>query len=407
METETKLTSKELVKQLTDEYYDNLLKAKENGKKVAWASSIIPQEFLEAMDIEVAYPENHAALIAARGGADEFLEKAEQLGYANDICSYARVNLGYANVMDSSIQDLPKPDFVISTNNICNTVIKWYENLAKIFDVPFILIDAPYNVYEETSENAIQYIKGQFEYLIEQLEIICGKPFDYERFEEVMKISVQSVRSWIKSMDYSQYVPSPLDGFNMFNYMALIVCIRGRKESIQLFDLISEEMEEMIKSGASQFKGNQKYRYMFEGIAVWPYLSHNYKTMKQHEAILVGSTYPKTWNMDYEFYDIDSMAEAYSQIPPNCSIEKQIDIRTGIMNQMKCDGAVYHMNRSCKLLDFMQYQLRTGVYNNVPKPFVVFDGDQADPKNFAKAQYETRVQALMENMENALEKGGE
>ena len=35
---------------------------------------------------------------------------------------------------------------------------------------------------------------------------------------------------------------------------------------------------------------------------------------------------------------------------------------------------------------------------NLRLPYVSFDGDQADPKNFSAAQYETRVQALSEMM---------
>ena len=32
-------------------------------------------------------------------------------------------------------------------------------------------------------------------------------------------------------------------------------------------------------------------------------------------------------------------------------------------------------------------------------PLATFDGDQADPRNFSEAQYETRVQGLAEVME--------
>jgi benzoyl-CoA reductase/2-hydroxyglutaryl-CoA dehydratase subunit BcrC/BadD/HgdB len=86
-------------------------------------------------------------------------------------------------------------------------------------------------------------------------------------------------------------------------------------------------------------------------------------------------------------------------VPRNRCLDEQIKIRSGIMKDCKCDGAVYHMNRSCKLLDLMQQGLRNGVYKNTEAPYVVFDGDQADPRSFAKAQFETRVQALAESME--------
>jgi benzoyl-CoA reductase/2-hydroxyglutaryl-CoA dehydratase subunit BcrC/BadD/HgdB len=108
-------------------------------------------------------------------------------------------------------------------------------------------------------------------------------------------------------MNYAEYI-LPLDGFNILNYMALAVCIRGRQESVDFFNLVADEMERMLKSGESQFKAEQKYRYMWEGIAVWPYLSHNYKTLKNLNAIYVGSTYPLSWNIDYEVDDIDAMA---------------------------------------------------------------------------------------------------
>ena len=33
-------------------------------------------------------------------------------------------------------------------------------------------------------------------------------------------------------------------------------------------------------------------------------------------------------------------------------------------------------------------------------PIVTFDGDQSDPRNFSEAQYDTRVQGLVEVMES-------
>ena len=39
-------------------------------------------------------------------------------------------------------------------------------------------------------------------------------------------------------------------------------------------------------------------------------------------------------------------------------------------------------------------------------PVASFDGDQADPRNFSEAQYDTRVQGLMEIMEANKEQKG-
>ena len=75
------MSIKERVQKITSDYYEGLCSAHERGKLVAWCSSVAPQEFMEAMDIEVAYPENHAAAIAAKGGALELLEAREASGW--------------------------------------------------------------------------------------------------------------------------------------------------------------------------------------------------------------------------------------------------------------------------------------------------------------------------------------
>lgn len=398
MNKETKLSSKELVQKLTEDYYNELAHARENGKIVAWASSIIPQEFMEAMDILVAYPENHAASIAAKGGAIPLLEKAEEMGYSNDICSYARINLAYASLLESDILDIPKPDFVVAMSNICNELVKWYENLAEYFQVPFILIDCPFNYDYEVSDNAIKYIKEQFKDFIKELEKICGKPFDYKKFNKVMEISRRAGKAWLAASDFSSIKPSPLNGFNMFNYMALIVCLRGREESVKLFELIAEEMKELMAKNESQFKGPQTHRILWEGIACWPFLGHNFKTLKNNEIIMTGSTYPDAWHIDYEQGDIDEMARMYSMRIDSLSLDRQIDIRTDVAKHFQCDGAIFHVNRSCKVMSCMQAYMRRQISENAGIPYAVFDGDQSDPNNFSKAQFETRIQALAETM---------
>jgi benzoyl-CoA reductase/2-hydroxyglutaryl-CoA dehydratase subunit BcrC/BadD/HgdB len=50
-------------------------------------------------------------------------------------------------------------------------------------------------------------------------------------------------------------------------------------------------------------------------------------------------------------------------------------------------------------MDFRQYEIQRRVEAATGIPSVVFDGDQTDPRAFSEAQYETRIQALVEMME--------
>ncbi len=398
--SEEKLTSRQYLNELNAKHYQDAIEGKKRGELIAWSSSIAPQEFCETMGIHVIYPENHAAAIGAKGGALPMIDYAESKGYSADICSYARISLAYKDMQDCCFENVPLPDLLIICNNICNVLVKWYENLSKELNIPLICIDVPYNTEYEVTQERVDYIKGQFQEAIRQLEEICGKPFDYERFQTVMENSNKAANAWNRAMKYTQHVPSPLNGFNIFNYMSMMVCNRGREESAKLYNMIADELEELAQNGKSQFPVEEKFRIMWEGIACWPYLSHNFKTFKEYGINMVGSTYPEAWTLLYEAGDLDSMAIAYASVMNNCNLKRSIDLRVRVLTENKCDGAVYHLNRSCKLMDFMQYKMAEEVYKQTGIPYITFDGDQTDPRGFAKAQFETRIQALVEMMES-------
>ena len=116
--------------------YEEAWEAKKRGEMVGWCASNFPQEIPQTLGIKVVYPENQAAAIAAKGGGLRMCEHAEGLGYSNDICAYARTSLAFLDVGHCEEMDMPQPDFVLCCNNICNCMIKWYENIAKERNIP-------------------------------------------------------------------------------------------------------------------------------------------------------------------------------------------------------------------------------------------------------------------------------
>lgn len=401
------LTSKQMLQQLTDQHYAKAMQAKEEGKLVAWSTSICPQELLTTMDIDVVYPENHAAAIGAKKEAQKFIDYAEGKGYSADICSYTRVNLAYMELLQSDALNIPKPDLLLCTNNICNTVLKWYENISKELHIPLIVFDPPFNTDYDVTPEKTKYIKQQILNAITDLENITKKRFDYDKFSEVMKISTETSIWWKKAASLAKAKPSPLNGFDLFNYMAGIVCARGTVEGRDLFKTWHNELEEKIKNGQGPWKDQEeKYRVMWDGIACWPYLSNTYKVLKQNGINMVTSTYPDSWYIVYETNDLDGMARAYSSNYVNRNLNFGVDNIVSLVNDFQLDGIIYHSNRSCKLMDFRTLEVQRQVEERTGIPSVMFDGDQTDPRVFSLAQYETRVQALVEIMEENKAKRG-
>ena len=84
------------LRQVVEDVYAAAREAKKRGEPVGWSSSKFPCELAEAFGLHVVYPENQAAGVAANRDGEIMCQAAEDLGYDNDICGYARISLAYA-----------------------------------------------------------------------------------------------------------------------------------------------------------------------------------------------------------------------------------------------------------------------------------------------------------------------
>ena len=407
MAEENKITAMKMINGLLAKSYKEAWEAKEKGIPVGWSTSVFPQEIVECFGLTLLYPENQAAGVAAKKESLSLQEKAESRGYSIDLCAYARTNFGLLENGGSENLNMPKPDFVCCCNNICNEVIKWYESLARELNIPLIMIDAAYNNSGEVSQSRIDYFVEQFKEAANQLEKISGKKFDPKKLEEVMAISSENGKLWKESMSLSKDVyPAPMNGFDLFSYMAVIVCYRGKKETTEAFKLLISELKEHIKNGTTSNRCEEKYRIMMEGIPCWPYIGYKMKSFGKYGVNMTGSVYPHAWALVYEKNDLDGLARAYCSMFNNVDLNKMTDYRVNALKDGNCEGVFYHMNRSCKLMSFIQYQMAREVHEKTGLPYASFDGDQADPRAFSDAQFETRLQGLVEVMEHQKENGG-
>lgn len=394
-------SSKELLGELLAKNNVDAADAKANGELVAWSNAIAPQELLETMNIRAVYTESHAAVVGVRKQAQPFIQRSEEQGYAIDICSYAKINLGYLDIKECAAGNIPMPDLLFCCNNICNTAIKWYENVAKELRIPIVFFDMPFNHEYDVPDHSVKYILGQFKTAIKQLEEISGRKFDYDRLSEVMKLSSEIGRQWKETTALAAAKPSPTNGFDLFNYMGAIISLRGKREGLDLFKLWAKELREKIERGEGTWQDQEeKYRVLWDGIVCWPHLGDTYKILKKYGINIVTATYPVSWPVAYDGDDLESMARAYSSNYVNRNLEFVTDNLVDLVERFGIDGIIYHSNRSCKLMDFRQYEVQRRVRERTGTASVIIDGDQTDTRAFSLAQYETRVQAFVEMLGN-------
>ena len=392
-----KKPAKIVLRELQNKIAEEAWEAKKRGEKVGWCASNFPQEITTAMGIPVVYPENMGAAVGAKGGGQRMCEYAEGMGYSGDLCSYSRINFAYADLKKCEEMEIPFPDFLLCCNNICNCMIKWYENLALEMNIPLLLIDIPHLDERTCDEDRIRYIRAQFDDCIRQLEEITGKKMDLEKLKSVMEVSQRSSRAWLRAVGYMASTPSPFSGFDIFNNMAVANVGRGTIEAAEAFEQLADEYEALAAKGESTFKGEEKYRILFEGIACWAHLKYTYKALQTRGINLTATIYGPAFSFLYG--NLDELMAAYAYVPNSNCFERELELRVNDALKNKVDGAIFHMNRSCKHWSGNLYEMERRFREQTGLPTIVFDGDQSDPRCFSEAQYETRVEALVEIME--------
>jgi benzoyl-CoA reductase/2-hydroxyglutaryl-CoA dehydratase subunit BcrC/BadD/HgdB len=396
-----KIKSVKRMKEIMTAYYIEAKTAEQTGKKIAWITSGGPVEPLIAMDVIPVYPENHGAMIgAAKMGAD-LCARAEEMGYSRDLCSYAAADIACATIGGGPIGGLPKPDMLVCCNNICGSVLKWYEIQARYFGVPLFILDTPF-CHTEYSREARDYVQAQVESYLEFLEGCCNKRLDRDRLESVGRLSLEGQKLWQAVLDTSMHTPAPMSAFDAFFHLALIVTLRGTQVAVDYYRELLEEMNDRIRCGISAVP-HERFRLLWDNIPIWFRTRWLSEKFASHDACLVADTYTSAWCSTMKYIDetnfLKSMAEVYTRIHLNIGVDEMAQSIITMIDKYAANGFVMHSNRSCKPYSFGQYDIQRIVQQERGIPTLMIEADIVDERAFSESQVETRIDAFMEMLQ--------
>ena len=393
-----KIKSVQKMKEIMTHYYIEAKTAGETGKKIAWITSGGPVEPLIAMDVIPVYPENHGAMIGASHMGVDLCEKAEVMGYSRDLCSYARADIACSTVDGGPIGGLPRPDMLICCNNICGTVLKWYEVQARFYKVPLFILDTPV-CHTEFPNEVRSYVKRQMEEYILFLEQVCGKKLDRDKMADVGRLSIEGQRLWQAVLDTTVHKPAPMSAFDAFFHLALIVTLRGTQTVIDYYKMLLDEMNTRISQGISAVPF-EKIRLLWDNLPVWYRTRWLSEKFAGHGACLVADTYTSAWCGSMQYIDpsdfINTMAEGYSRIYLNIGVDQMAEQVIAMIDKYDVQGLIMHSNRSCKPYSFGQYDIQRIIQEKRGLPTLMLEADMVDERSFSEAQVETRIDAFME-----------
>jgi len=394
--TYRRINSTSAYRRLMGAYYFMAKKPSWFGKKVAWITSGGPVEPLYAMGVLPFYPENYGAMCGASRMSVSLCEAAEHKGYSRDLCSYALTDIGSYFSGKGPLGKLPKPDFLVCGNNICGTVIKWYEVQARAFQVPIFFFDTPF-IHDEIQDHTLKYVQDQMKDYIAFLERQLKRSFSEEKFQKVCSRSFEAIQLWREILELSQQHPAPIASFDAFIHMAPIVTLRGTRWAVWYYRKLKGEIEERVKRGVGAF-AREEIRLIWDNIPIWYDIRNLSKMLSSQGAVLVADTYTSAWALDHLdlTQPLNALAKAYTTIHLNLGLEHKIKKMANLIERYGVHGFIMHSNRSCKSYSLGQADLKREVSRMTGKPGLIIEADHTDSRSYAPKQVEKQIQIFLD-----------
>ncbi|TFH03130.1 MAG: 2-hydroxyacyl-CoA dehydratase [Candidatus Thorarchaeota archaeon] len=389
------LESNKLLQQIM---FQNMLMGHQASEenRLTWVTSGFPVEIPVEMDLGVSYPEQYGAIVGSQKVGPEVCGYAEEIGYSQELCSYARASIGSVENPDNSpMEGLPKPQALLAGNNICGTVLKWYDAVSEQTGAPVFLLDTP-PIDGEQPDHHKEYVRRGVDRLVEFLGTTFNKTLTDERMKEVAGLSSKAIDLWTRSLIACKTSPSPLNCADRFLAMGPVVSMRGTELVIDFYQGLLDEVEMRVNEGIGAIR-DEKIRLLWDNIPPWHSIFRFFNGLAQRGVVFPADTYTHAWSGKIEGDDLfDSVVSIYSNVYLNKGLDAKIDKMCKMIEDYNLDGFMMFPVRSCKRYSLGQLVSKGIVTERTGVPGVIIEGDMVDSRVFNEAQIQTRVDALLE-----------
>ena len=398
--------SNQAMRQVMNNYFVELTKGPENGKKTAWCTSVGPAELLLSLGFNVYFPENHGAMLGASRMATDLIPLANAQGYSPDICSYLTADIGSYLAKQSPFHKMklsgpPKADVLVFNTNQCRDVKDWFQFYAREWNVPCIGIHSP-RAAGDLDSAVIKGVAKQIEKLVEPLEKVAGQKFDIDRLREVITSSRRCTELWREVLETASNVPSPISFFDETIQMGPAVVLRGQQAAIDYYSQLLKELRQRVQDGVAAVDG-ESFRIYWEGMPIWGKLKDLSTQFMHLKACVVASTYCNSWIFDAldPREPFDSMARAYSSIFICRSDDPKERYIEEMVAKYKVDGILYHDAKTCPNNSNCRYQMPQRLQSRLGIPYMIVNGDLNDLRLYSDEQTRTNIEAFVEQLAEA------
>lgn len=408
-----------LIRDLVKNIYRQAHEAKGEGKKVAYfmvASQY--DEIIRAMDVVPIPTENYAGLCAAKRDMERFLLKAEEDGYSQVLCSYARIGLGFDSLRkelggippNAPDGGMPEPDMMLGSSAVCDPRFKWYQAAGRYVDVPSYSIDVvapPVQAdLRAVRDYYIRYQEEQFRGLVAFLERQTGKKLNEDKLWETIRLGDEAWRLWYEIDRLRVARPCPMPAQDHFSIMVAGHYFCGTQVAVDFYQTLYDEVQAKVIQGQGVIP-EEKYRLLYGGgLPPWHTLwIFNYfesfgavfvieNVYRGYDPVEVPAhvkdpiTY-LAWRAFLRFTQRHEQARRHSN-------HHVVERLWELINDYAIDGVVFHACRSCRATTIGQLHLKNLLSQYTDIPMMQLVSDMVDLRDYSEAQWKAQIGAFID-----------
>lgn len=268
--------------ELTAAYLENIVNARERGKKTAVTTFCFSPAIFYAMDIMPVCLEVLSVMMTFtyRRGTADFLDFCNEAGYTETSCSSQRGSIGAYLAGAGAEIDM----FVTDTPGVCDTNANAFSFASAYLDKPFFQLDMPPDL---TGERSAEYHREDYKALIKFLEEHSGQKLDSDKLREKLTELQKQDEIIAELEELGRMVPNPLHvSFNLIIYASRFL-FAGMPECTAVLESALRQGRKNAEEGISGLSGGrpEKIRAFFCYI---DHYVHNLKLWQMLDEYSIG-----------------------------------------------------------------------------------------------------------------------
>ena len=376
-------------------YLQNIRHAHDNGKKLVFHTTNIPNEILYAFgdDIVPVHLQVSLGISSISGVQQTALRAPLSMGMTSEMCSLCRIPLGFF-----SEGIFPPPDAFIGNLAICDYIVKNADLVHSMYGCPVYNIEKPY-IY---SKQSIAYLVKQLEGLVGFLEEVTGKKLDYDRLEETIQYARQVEELHRGINELRKVRPTPLNSRKGPEMQLTDFYFCGTPMAVEYYQSTYNECANKVELGQGAIP-NEKYRllspYYFPTYG-WDLVDH---LEKRWGAINVMELFFTPWSdLDMKpSSPLEALAKKYYEHPinkfQNAPLNELIDEIIREAKDYSADAVLWWAHRSCSHMLGAMWSMDKAIKEEIGIPILRVDEDYADPSVEPMSRMTEKIDIFLEN----------